>query len=145
MEYRMSTVVDIEQTKKEWLSRLASLVKEVRTWAEEIDWSTREIEITLPDSLLGKHKVPALLLQKEATKVLLEPITRQAPGADAVVDLYLMPGYDDIATVYHCDNAWRLRYTFSNDVSSHNRDAEDFPLSKEVFEKAIEDMVRHVA
>ena len=36
--------------------------------------------------------------------ILLEPV---APGTEGVVDLYLMPGYDDIASLYHYSNRWK--------------------------------------
>ena len=72
----------------------------VQTWADALGWSTRQIEVTLTDSQIGKYKAPALLLQEDAIRILLEPIGRSAPGAEGVVDLYLMPAYDDIASLY---------------------------------------------
>ncbi len=46
-------------------------------------------------------KRPALLMQEgPSAGLILEPIARSAPGADGVVDLYLLPAYDDIASLY---------------------------------------------
>ena len=66
----------------------------------------------MEDSDIGTYQAPALLLQQDTLRMLLEPIARTAPGADGVVDLYLMPAYDDIATLYFADGKWQLHYTF---------------------------------
>src|SRR5262245_30172704 len=87
----------------EWLSRLSDLTNLVRGWAEELDWSTPVISKRMKDSVLGPYEATALLMQKETTRVLLDPVARFAPGADGVVDLYLMPAYDDIASLYYVD------------------------------------------
>ena len=96
----------------EWLNVLADLTGRVKSWAEELDWSTRQISKKMKDSRLGSYEAPALLMQKETTRVLLDPVARFVPGADGVVDLYLMPAYDDIASLYFVDGEWRLHYMF---------------------------------
>ena len=77
-----------------------------------VQLTTRRIEKRLDDSGVGTHKVPALLLQEDTVRVLLEPVSRRAPGAEGVVDLYLMPAFDDIATLYFYDGGWQLHYMF---------------------------------
>src|SRR5262245_26987296 len=91
---------DKEKVREEWLERLSGLVETVRRWAQDLDWSTRRIEKKMEDSEIGTYKAPALLLQKEAIRVLLEPIAHAAPGVEGIVDLYLMPAYDDVARLY---------------------------------------------
>src|SRR5271155_4741049 len=81
----------------EWLNVLADLTSSVKGWAEELDWSTRQISKKMKDSRLGFYEAPAWLMHKETIHVLLDPVARFAPGADGVVDLYLIPAYDDIA------------------------------------------------
>lgn len=136
--------MDTEKTKKEWLNRLSQLMEDVSAWAKALDWSTRQIEKTLNDSVIGDHKVPALLLQKEVTKILLEPIARKAPGADGVVDLYLLPGYDDIASLYYVTNGWKLNYMFPGQPTVGDIcQAESLPFSQQVFEKVVEEMTKN--
>ena len=84
----------------EWLKVLSDLMAKVKNWAEELNWSTRLIAKNMKDSRLGEYEAPALLMQKETTRVLVDPIARFTPGADGVVDLYLLPAYDDIASLY---------------------------------------------
>src|SRR5262249_50078611 len=94
-EARREPTEDRDQLLKGWLKRLGDLVQQVESWARELDWATRRIDKTMEDSWLGSYKAPALIMQRETTRVLLEPIARTAPGAEGVVDLYLMPAYDD--------------------------------------------------
>lgn len=139
----MSTVVQPEPNPilVAWLDRLASLFDQVRQWANELDLPTRLIEVNLKDSGIGRYKAPGLLIQDEAVKILLEPIARSAPGAEGVVDLYLMPAYDDIASLYLTDEVWHLHYMFPDSPTVGNiRAADGVPLTKESFQKVLEAM-----
>ena len=133
----------------EWLNRLSRLVDTVAAWAEELGWSTRKIDKSMQDSQVGPYRVPGLVLQSQtdATKALLEPIARSAPGADGVVDLYLMPAYDDIATLYCYDGSWHLHYAFSAGTppTESMRTAEAQSLSKDNLEKILEKMRENAA
>ena len=93
-----------------WIERVARLVTTIDKWARELGWVTKRIEKRIEDPRLGDHKAPALVMQDDFTRMALEPISATAMGADGVVDLYLMPGYDDIASLYHEDGGWRLQY-----------------------------------
>jgi hypothetical protein len=113
--FSMSTAnvnIDADAARKEWVDRLAVLVDEIERWSGEIGWSTRRIETQLQESQIGSYSAPALLMQEGTTKVLLEPVARFATGADGVVDLYLVPAYDDIASLYFYDGKWHLHYMF---------------------------------
>lgn len=95
----------------------------------------------MEDSVIGKYTAPGLLLQKEFSKVLLEPIARSAPGAEGVVDLYLMPGLDDIASLYHYDGGWQLHSMSPKSPTGATHDtAESKPLTKEGFREVLEEM-----
>ena len=121
-----------------WMGRVASLVSQVEQWAREMNWSTRRVEKKLDDSWIGEHRVPALLMQEDTCRILLEPVGRSSPGTEGVVDLYLMPAYDDIAGLYYYNNRWNLHYLFagSNPVATV-REAEAMPLSKETLAKVL--------
>jgi hypothetical protein len=125
----------------EWLNVLADLTSRVQNWSEELDWSTRQISKKMKDSRLGSYEAPALLMQKETTRVLLDPVTRFTPGADGLVDLYLMPAYDDIASLYFVDGEWRLHYIFSGAPTVATiRKAQSFALSKDVIGRVLDEM-----
>jgi hypothetical protein len=87
---------------------------------------------------------PALILQKETVRVMLEPIARFATGVDGVVDLYLMPAYDDIASLYFYDDGWQLHYMSPKSPTVNTmREAEHKPLSKESLQAVLEDMIKN--
>ncbi len=48
-----------------WIDRVSGLVGQVEQWAREGGWSTRRLDKTLEDSRIGKHRVPALLMQQD--------------------------------------------------------------------------------
>ena len=135
-----------DQLRDEWLERLAGLVDMVENYGRELGWSTRRIEKRMKDSEIGTYDAPALLLQEETTRILLEPIARLTPGSDGVVDLYLMPAYDDIASLYFSDGEWKLHYTSPGTASAATIDpAEDRPFSKEAVRDVLDEMKRHAA
>lgn len=137
----MSTAPDLDQLRDEWLQRLSDLIQMIQSWADNLGWSTRQIEVTLSDSQLGKYKAPALLIQEDAIRILLEPIARSAPGAEGVVDLYLMPGYDDIASLYFCEGGWNVHYMFPGTPTVATiRDAEARPLTRDSLREVLEEM-----
>jgi hypothetical protein len=133
-----------EKLRDEWLERLARLVATVRGWAQELDWSTRQIETKMEDSRLGTYKAPALILQKETVRVMLEPIARFAPGVEGIVDLYLMPAYDDIARLFLDDDGWKLHYKSPASPTANTiREVEHKPLCKESFQEVLEEMIKN--
>ena len=85
-------------------------------------------------------------MQEGTCRALLEPVGRSAPGAEGVVDLYLMPAYDDIASLYFYDNQWNLHYPFPGTPPlATAREAAGVPLSKETLQKVLEEMKQHAA
>ena len=47
---------DAGTLRDEWVSRLSDLTTAVRRWAEELDWSTRQIGKKMKDSRLGLYE-----------------------------------------------------------------------------------------
>jgi hypothetical protein len=135
---------DQEKLRDEWLGRLSDLVETIRNWAQDLDWSTRRIEKKMEDSQLGTYKAPALVLQKETVRALLEPIAHSAPGVAGIVDFYLMPAYDDIARLFFDDGGWQLYHEFPGAPTvATTREVEPRPLSKETFQSVLEVMIRN--
>lgn len=130
----------------EWLDRLTKLVGLVEGWVKNHGWSTRRIDKKLNDSKLGTYRAPALIMQKDLVRVALEPIGRFAPGCDGVVDLYLMPELDDIASLYYENGNWSLHFMFDGGPSVGTlREAEAMPLNKDNLNRVLDEMVAHTA
>jgi len=129
-----------------WINRVTALVDQVEQWAKEMGWSTRRLEKKLDDPWIGKHRVLALLMQEDLCRVLLEPIGRSTPGTEGVVDLYLMPAYDDIASLCYLGNQWNLHYQFPGArPTAEVRKSESKRLSKETLAKVLTEMRQHAA
>jgi hypothetical protein len=128
----------------EWLDKLRKLVGTVKVWAEELDWATRAVDKKIEDAEIGSYKAPGLLLQHETVRLFLEPITRTAPGTEGAVDLYLMPSYDDIASLYYYNNRWNVHYRFEGATAVGNvREAEGKPLTKATLRRVFDEMKAH--
>jgi hypothetical protein len=130
--------------RNEWLEKLSNLVTEVKGWARGFEWSTKIVEKKMSDPDIGDYKAPALLLQRETVRLFLEPIARDAPGTEGLVDLYLMPSYDDIASLYYYKDRWNVHYMSEGAPTVGNiREAEGNPLTKETLQKVLEEMQSH--
>jgi hypothetical protein len=128
-----------------WLGRLSTLLNDVETWVKALGWSTRRIEKPMEDSQIGRYKAPSLLMQEGTDRVLLEPVARSAPGAEGVVDLYLMPAYDDIASLYFSDGSWALHYLFPGAGGATAQEAPAKSLSSTTLEEVLREMREHAA
>jgi len=128
----------------EWLEKLKKLVATVKGWADELDWATRVVEKKMEDAEIGNYKAPGLLLQQETVRLFLEPVARAAPGTEGVVDLYLMPSYDDIASLYFYNNRWNVHYMFEGARTVGNiLEGEAKPLTKATLRKVFDEMKAH--
>lgn len=135
-----------QQIMDDWMSRLSALIELVDAWVTALGWSTRHIEKKMQDSELGTYRAPALLMQEGTTRVILEPIARSAPGADGVVDLYLLPAYDDIASLYFYADGWNIHYPFPGDpLVSAIEEIRPRPLSEETLKAVLEEMANNAA
>ncbi|MBX7105118.1 MAG: hypothetical protein K1X57_13615 [Gemmataceae bacterium] len=124
-----------------WLAQLSELVRKVKGWADSLGWNTRLTEKKMEDHEVGNYKAPALLLQDDAVRLFLEPISRAAPGAEGVVDLYRMPAYDDIASLYYYANRWNVHYMATGARAVGNiRETEAKPLTEATLKKLLEEM-----
>ena len=130
-----------DRIRDEWIERITELVAQVEAWCRDLGWSTRRISKQMEESDLGRFRAPALLIQEGIARIMLEPIARFAPGVDGVVDLYLMPAYDDIATLYLHRRDWRLHYANPRTAkNSDSRNAAGRAFTREVFREVVEGM-----
>lgn len=124
-----------------WLAKVGKLITTVKLWAGDLGWATRILDKIMEDPELGNYKVPTLLLQRETVRLFLEPVARTAPGTDGVVDLCLMPAYDDIASLYYYGNRWNIQYLFNG--GSAALETEATPLTKATLRKVFDEMKAH--
>jgi hypothetical protein len=104
-----------EQVRDEWVRAVEQLVSDVEGWCREQDWPTRRIDKRLEESRIGEYVVPALIIQADLVKLMLEPAARFASGSEGVLDLYRMPQYDDAASILRRDSGWVYVATITED------------------------------
>lgn len=130
-----------------WYRRLVVLMTQVEAWASDLGWSVRRVEKRLGESEIGKYIVPALVMQRDMVKVGVEPIGRSAPGAEGVVDLYLLPAYDDMASLYYGDGRWTLHFIGWGAPSSGPISAKNFeskPLDRQSLGEVLDELAANV-
>jgi hypothetical protein len=135
-----------ETLRDQWLQRLKELLVTVGAWAKELGWATREIEKRMEDAEVGPYTAPALVLQRDTVRVMVEPIARSAPGAEGVVDMYLLPAYDDIASLYFMSGKWQIHYLFPHDPTPSivtPRSGAPKSLSKQTLANVLEEMTKN--
>jgi len=102
----------MSEQRNQFQSRVEALVEQVREWVEPHEWVTKPYPKKMRDALNQVFQVPALFLQKGPTRVLLDPVAYDVPGSEGVVDLYLMPTYDDMASLSLRKGTWMIHYGF---------------------------------
>ena len=130
--------------REQFQQRVDALVEQVRAWAESHEWVTKEYPKKLRDAEQHVYEVPSLFLQKGPTRVLLDPVAYDVPGADGVVDLYLMPTYDDMASLYLENGQWTMHYDFGAETPSAD-DTEARPLSEQSLIQVLDSIAAHAA
>jgi hypothetical protein len=140
------TNADSDAIRDGWIDRLNHLVGDVEAWAKSFDWTTRRIDKPMKDPIIGPYQAPGLLMQKEFTRILLDPISRTTPGSEGAVDIYLMPALDDIANLYFYEGRWNVHYRLpNNEAVATIRDAPAKPLTRETLAEVLDGIARHAA
>ncbi len=120
--------------------RVEALTEEIRGFVEPHEWVTKPYPKKFRDSDQTTHMIPALFLQKGPVRVLLDPVAYDVPGSEGVVDLYLMPTYDDMASLYFEKGHWLIRYS-SPPISleqSQGEEADVIPLSEATINQVLD-------
>ena len=138
---RSKPALHVASPHQDWLAQLDKLLANIQAWGRELDWATRRIEKRMRDADIGSYLAPALLLQHETLRLLVEPISSAAPGVDGLVEVYLMPAYDDVARLFLCDGRWSLSYVWSQTPRvQFGIEPKPIRLTKAVFHRVVDEM-----
>jgi hypothetical protein len=129
----------------DWLDLLKGLVENVKAWAEAAGWESRLTGRDVNERGGVRYEVPVLVLDREETEVSLVPIARKVPGADGLVDFYLMPDFDDVASLYREEGQWFFHYAFHPDpMETHSEiETERFLLDEVSLNRVLNDIAAH--
>ncbi len=135
----------MSEQRDQFRSRVETLVEQVRGWVEPHEWVTKVYTKKLRDVENQIYRIPALFLQKGPTRVLLDPVAYDVPGAEGVIDLYLMPTYDDLASLSFKEGTWRIHYAFPPEAKDMHSgiEAKALPLGEETVNKVLDSIVAH--
>jgi hypothetical protein len=129
----------------DWLKLLKSLVENVKAWAEAAGWETRLTGRDANENGGVCYEVPVLVLSRDEAEISLVPVVRKAPGADGLVDFYLMPDFDDVASLYRENGQWFFQYAFHPDpMATHSvTETERFLLDQANLNRVLNDIADH--
>ena len=135
----------MSEKRDQFQNRVKALVEQVQEWVEPHEWVTKPYMKKMRDVDNQVYLIPALFLQKGPIRVLLDPLAYDVPGAEGIVDLYLMPTYDDLASLYFEDAAWRIHYAFPPDPKETHSVVETkaLPLSEETVNQVLDSIAAH--
>jgi hypothetical protein len=125
--------------------RIEELVARFESDVDRREWVTRRYPKRLRDDARDIYEVPALYVQKGATKLLLDPVGYDVPGAEGAVDLYLMPAYDPMASLYFEDGRCVFNYSLHSDPVGQSAviEAKDLVLSAETINRVNDSIAEH--
>ena len=135
----------MSERRADFQERVKALVELVKGWVEPHEWVTKVYPKKMQDDGMATYQASALFLQKGPTRVLLDPVAYDVPGAEGVVDLYLMPTYDDLASLYFRNGEWTIHYVFPADPQETHSviEPEVLPLSAVTFNQVLEAIHSH--
>lgn len=133
------------EQRDQFQSRVEALVQQVRQWVEPHEWVTKPYTKKLRDLDGQIYLVQVLFLQKGPIRVLLDPVAYDVPGAEGVVDLYLMPTYDDLASLYFEGGAWSIHYAFPPDPKETHSiiETKTLPLNEQTINDVLDSIAAH--
>ena len=117
----------------EWLGALEKLCGEVEEWATRRDWAVKRDKKQLSEPLLGDYSAPRLLIHTLEARLLLDPITRFAAGAEGLAELCVLPSYDSAQILRH-RNRWYIRLP--------DADSRSQMLSEATFVKTVRQLLK---
>jgi hypothetical protein len=108
----------MSDAQRHFLAFVHELVRQVEAWVEPAGWATSRYAKRMRAPDRSVFEIPALYLQRGPTRLLLDPVAFDVPGAEGLVDLYLMPTYDDMASLYLRERRWAIHYASPSDPTA---------------------------
>jgi hypothetical protein len=128
----------MSKQREQFQRRVEELVARFEQEIDRGEWTLRRYPKRLRDDARAVYEVPALYAQKGTIRLLLDPVGYDVPGTEGAADLYLMPTYDPMASLYFEDGQWMLHYAFPP-VS----DTQALPLSVETINQVLNSIADH--
>ena len=131
--------------REQFRGRVEELVARFEGEVDRREWITRRYPKRLRDDSREVYEVPALFVQKGAPNLLLDPVGYDVPGAEGAADIYLMPAYDPVASLYFEGGQWVLHYAFPPDLRDPPSllETQALPLSAATINQVLNSIAEH--
>ena len=135
----------MSEQRDKFCNRVEELVEWIIEWVKPHEWVTKPYPKKMRDVDGQVFEIPSLFLQKGPIRVLLDPVAYDVPGAEGVVDLYLMPTYDDMASIYFESGRWVVHYAFPPDPRETHSvvQTEALALSEQTINQVLDSIADH--
>jgi len=131
-----------ESLREDWVATVESLVANIESCCRENRWPTRRIIKVLEDPNIGGYRVPALLVQADLVQMMLDPRAGSVSDGQGVADFYVMPQYDDLATLIHNGSEWTCYYRYPD---RGDKFADGVVFTRAEFVRIVKEMLGHVS
>lgn len=130
--------------REQWQARMSALVQQIAGWVDPEEWVTKRYPKRMRGADGSVFEVASLVLQKGPTRLLLDPIAPESPGTEGIVDLYLMPTYDDMASLYLTKGGWQIHYGFPDQPAvAEITQPRILDLNKETINQVLNEIAAH--
>ncbi len=92
----------------EFATLIETLITRIEGDLDDPEWVKKRYVKKMRDADRTVYEIPFLTLQKGPVRLSLDPTGYDIPGAEAAVDLYLMPTFDPLATFYSEGGHWSI-------------------------------------
>jgi hypothetical protein len=135
----------MSEQRRRFQRRVEELVARFETDLDRGEWILRRYPKRFRDESLEVFEIPALYMQKGPTSLLLDPIGYDIPGAEGAVDIYQMPAYDPMVTLYFEGGRWIFHYPPPRDdlASPPKDEPQGLPLSAETINQVLDSIIEH--
>ena len=120
----------------DWKNAANGLIEQVEGWAAESKWVTRRVVKKISELLIGDYQLDQLYLHANGNLYILDPLARFIPGGLGAFDLSIQPSFYVTSIYRHLDGVWQVHL----DVGRGVQGAKKEPLTRESFEKALEEL-----
>jgi hypothetical protein len=97
-----------DHVRGKWLKVHRMMLEDAKAAAKENNWHVQEDEKEVIESLLGRYKIPRLLIQTRKGSIVLDPIACFGTGRRGIVDLVTLPTYETAYLVTFKDDEWQI-------------------------------------
>jgi hypothetical protein len=116
--------MEMSEKSNEFASQVEWVIRQFEAVLAEMNQLARRDAKRMRDETGGVYSVQSLTIFMGPMRLLLDPNGYNLPGCDGAIDLYLLPPYDPVATLYLEHGKWFIHSPYSTAQESIARPTE---------------------